>query len=117
MMFALARSTTRHSSRTAFVRSMVIHPLVIRSFASASGGQLEVTKEIQIDHDNVRDLFDRCIHLLAGIRKRAYSDKFRYKIATALHEKKIIANTLIREMSIHGDAEYDYFALFHGTQF
>ncbi|OSD03999.1 hypothetical protein PYCCODRAFT_1433904 [Trametes coccinea BRFM310] len=48
---------------------------------------LDVTREIKIDHDNVRDLFDR------------------FKAATDLKEKAILANTLVREMAIHGDAE------------
>ncbi|KAI9067110.1 hypothetical protein FKP32DRAFT_1588925 [Trametes sanguinea] len=52
-----------------------------------STGLLDVTKEIKIDHDNVRDLFDR------------------FKAATDLKEKAILANTLVREMAIHGDAE------------
>ncbi|KAI0373411.1 hypothetical protein BV20DRAFT_735039 [Pilatotrama ljubarskyi] len=52
-----------------------------------SNNLLEVTKEIKIDHDNVRDLFDR------------------FKAATDLKEKAILANTLVREMAIHGDAE------------
>ncbi|KAI0780639.1 hypothetical protein BD413DRAFT_463165 [Trametes elegans] len=48
---------------------------------------LDVTHEIKLDHDNVRDLFER------------------YKAATDLKEKATIANTLIREMAVHGDAE------------
>ncbi|KAI0334958.1 hypothetical protein GY45DRAFT_1241404 [Cubamyces sp. BRFM 1775] len=52
-----------------------------------SNAMLDVTKEIRIDHDNVRDLFDR------------------FKAATDLKEKAILANTLVREMAIHGDAE------------
>ncbi|KAI8993762.1 hypothetical protein BD414DRAFT_513444 [Trametes punicea] len=52
-----------------------------------STGLLDVTKEIKIVHDNVRDLFDR------------------FKAATDLKEKAILANTLVREMAIHGDAE------------
>ncbi len=50
-------------------------------------GFLDVTEAIKLDHDNVRDLFSR------------------YKEATELKEKTLIANTLIREMSVHGDAE------------
>jgi len=57
---------------------------------------LEVTREIKIDHDNVRDLFDR------------------FKASTDADQKKAIANTLVREMAIHGDAEeisvYNHFA-------
>ncbi|KAI0633374.1 hypothetical protein C8Q77DRAFT_1114600 [Trametes polyzona] len=52
-----------------------------------SSNLLEVTKEIKLDHDNVRDLFDR------------------FKAATDLKEKAALANTLVREMAIHGDAE------------
>ncbi|KAI0372953.1 hypothetical protein BV20DRAFT_939052 [Pilatotrama ljubarskyi] len=54
---------------------------------ATASNTLDVTHEIKIDHDNVRDLFDR------------------YKSATDLNEKTTIANTLIREMAIHGDAE------------
>ncbi|KAJ2994492.1 hypothetical protein NUW54_g7542 [Trametes sanguinea] len=57
-----------------------------RTMATASN-HLDVTHEIKIDHDNVRDLFER------------------YNAATDLNEKTTIANTLIREMAIHGDAE------------
>ncbi|KAH9892833.1 hypothetical protein C8Q73DRAFT_837118 [Cubamyces lactineus] len=52
-----------------------------------SNAMLDVTKEIKIDHDNVRDLFDR------------------FKVATDLKVKAILANTLVHEMTIHGDAE------------
>ncbi|PSR73286.1 hypothetical protein PHLCEN_2v10856 [Hermanssonia centrifuga] len=55
--------------------------------ASGKSSLLDVTNEIKIDHDNVRDLFQR------------------YKNATNEDEKKLIANTLIREMAIHSDAE------------
>ncbi|KAI0811209.1 hypothetical protein BC629DRAFT_1038401 [Irpex lacteus] len=49
---------------------------------------LDVTHEVKLDHDNVRDLFER------------------YKTATSdATQKKSIANTLIREMAVHGDAE------------
>ncbi|KAI0829654.1 hypothetical protein BC628DRAFT_1408503 [Trametes gibbosa] len=48
---------------------------------------LEVTKEIKLDHDNVRDLYDR------------------FRATTDLKQKATLANTLVREMAIHGDAE------------
>ncbi|EIW63044.1 uncharacterized protein TRAVEDRAFT_141682 [Trametes versicolor FP-101664 SS1] len=48
---------------------------------------LDVTKEIKLDHDNVRDLFDR------------------FTAATDLTEKASLAHTLVREMAVHGDAE------------
>lgn len=48
---------------------------------------LDVTHEIRIDHDNVRDLYTR------------------FKGATDKAEKWAIANTLVREMAIHSDAE------------
>lgn len=53
----------------------------------ASNTTLCVAQEIKLDHDNVRDLFQR------------------YKSATDPKQKKAIANTLIREMAVHGDAE------------
>ncbi|KAI0781893.1 hypothetical protein C8Q75DRAFT_728365 [Abortiporus biennis] len=59
---------------------------------------LDVTREIKVDHDNVRDLFER------------------YKAATDINEKRVIANTLVREMAIHGDSEeiavYNHFESF-----
>ncbi|KAI0082151.1 hypothetical protein K474DRAFT_1681502 [Panus rudis PR-1116 ss-1] len=59
---------------------------------------LDVTREIKLDHDNVRDLFDR------------------FKASSDLDEKKAIANTLIREMAVHSDAEevsvYNHFKEF-----
>ncbi|KAH9857188.1 hypothetical protein C2E23DRAFT_865769 [Lenzites betulinus] len=48
---------------------------------------LDVTHEIKLDHDNVRDLFER------------------YQATTDHKQKVDIANTLIREMAVHGDAE------------
>ena len=48
---------------------------------------LDVAHEVKLDHDNVRDLLQRF---------KSESDK---------DTKKNIANTLIREMAIHGDAE------------
>lgn len=53
----------------------------------AATNRLDVVHEIKVDHNNVRDLFER------------------YKAASDLAEKTAIANTLIREMAIHGDAE------------
>jgi len=53
----------------------------------AYNNTLDVTQEIKLDHDNVRDLFER------------------YKSASDKDERGMIANTLIREMAIHGDAE------------
>ncbi|KAI0345192.1 hypothetical protein BDW22DRAFT_1390606 [Trametopsis cervina] len=52
-----------------------------------SSSLLDVTHEIKLDHDNVRDLFSR------------------FQSTTDYTQKKAIANTLIREMAIHGDAE------------
>ncbi|KAI0675012.1 hypothetical protein C8Q78DRAFT_1010010 [Trametes maxima] len=52
-----------------------------------SAAMFDVTKEIKLDHDNVRDLFDM------------------FKAAADLKQKAALANTLIREMTIHGDAE------------
>ncbi|RPD66426.1 hypothetical protein L226DRAFT_609269 [Lentinus tigrinus ALCF2SS1-7] len=54
---------------------------------ATASNYLEVTHEIKLDHDNVRDLFER------------------YKQTTDLKQKALIANTLIREMAVHGDAE------------
>ncbi|EJF64872.1 hypothetical protein BD309DRAFT_979315 [Dichomitus squalens] len=53
----------------------------------ATGAHLDVTEQIKLDHDNVRDLFQR------------------YKQTADHDQKAAIANTLIREMAIHGDAE------------
>ncbi|KAI0344522.1 hypothetical protein BDW22DRAFT_1326619 [Trametopsis cervina] len=47
---------------------------------------LDITQEIKIDHDNVRDLFSR------------------FKQSTDAKDETLIANTLIREMSVHGNA-------------
>lgn len=48
---------------------------------------LDVTREIKIDHDNVRDLYER------------------FKAETDHDTKWATANTLIREMAVHSDAE------------
>ncbi|KZT67227.1 hypothetical protein DAEQUDRAFT_399413 [Daedalea quercina L-15889] len=52
-----------------------------------ANAQLDVTREIKLDHDNVRELFQR------------------YKTTTDAATKKAIANTIIREITIHSDAE------------
>ncbi|KAI0647354.1 hypothetical protein C8Q79DRAFT_1009458 [Trametes meyenii] len=54
---------------------------------ATASSPLDVTHEIKLDHDNVRDLFER------------------YEATTDLSEKASIANTLVREMAVHGDAE------------
>jgi len=57
---------------------------------------LDVTREIKLDHDNVRDLFER------------------FQNAKDQDQQAAIANTLIREMAVHGDAEeisvYNHFS-------
>lgn len=45
---------------------------------------LEITHEMKLDHDNVRDLFER------------------YKVSEEEVLKKKITHTLIKEMMIHG---------------
>ncbi|KAI0702976.1 hypothetical protein C8T65DRAFT_655250 [Cerioporus squamosus] len=57
------------------------------SSVGTATNMLDVCHEIKLDHDNVRDLFER------------------YKATTNRDEKATIANTLVREMAIHGDAE------------
>ncbi|KZT63666.1 hypothetical protein DAEQUDRAFT_770409 [Daedalea quercina L-15889] len=52
-----------------------------------ANAQLDVTREIKLDHDNVRELFQR------------------YKTTTDAPTKKAIANTIIREITVHSDAE------------
>ncbi|RDX56461.1 hypothetical protein OH76DRAFT_1460142 [Lentinus brumalis] len=54
---------------------------------ATASNYLEVTHEIKLDHDNVRELYER------------------YKQTTDMNQKGMIANTLIREMAVHGDAE------------
>jgi len=51
------------------------------------GGLLKIANEIKLDHDNVRDLYER------------------FKVARTHDERGVIANTLIREMAVHSDAE------------
>lgn len=53
----------------------------------AAAISLDVAHEIKVDHNNVRDLYQR------------------YTAASDPADKTAIANTLIREMAIHGDAE------------
>ncbi|EMD38246.1 hypothetical protein CERSUDRAFT_93778 [Gelatoporia subvermispora B] len=91
MFFAIARSSSaalRRSSTRIALRTPVhrFAPLYLRTMATSSS-LLEVGREIKLDHDNVRDLFDR------------------YKAASGHDEKVALANTLIREMAVHSDAE------------
>lgn len=53
----------------------------------ASGQLLDVTREVKFDHDNVRDLFAR------------------FQSTNDRTMKTAIANTFVREMEIHNDAE------------
>ncbi|CDO73569.1 hypothetical protein BN946_scf185014.g39 [Trametes cinnabarina] len=89
-MYASSARTALASFARTRTPALFLRPTAAR-FAlrtMATGGTyLDVTHEIKLDHDNVRDLFER------------------YKAATDLNQKTIIANTLIREMAIHGDAE------------
>jgi hypothetical protein len=67
---------------------------------------LDVAKEIKLDHDNVRDLFARYMPpILVSIYSSCLPSSLSFTAATAVDEKAAIANTLIREMAIHSDAE------------
>lgn len=89
--------STVHHARYPLERILVPRTLVasratsaisaIRMLATAAR-LLDVTQEIKIDHDNVRDLWAR------------------YQEPTNQVNKRALANTLIREMAIHSDAEY-----------
>ncbi|EED85135.1 predicted protein [Postia placenta Mad-698-R] len=59
--------------------------LLVREMAS--GQLLDVTREVKFDHDNVRDLFAR------------------FQSTNDRTMKTAIANTFVREMEIHNDAE------------
>lgn len=64
-MFRLALRSPRAPPRYLVVPSTSISakPLLVRAVTSSSWptaeGLLDVTQEIKIDHDNVRDLFER----------------------------------------------------------
>lgn len=47
-------------------------------------------REIKVDHDNIRDLFERL--------KKAHASK-------DVEEVEALANTIVRETAIHGEAE------------
>ncbi|KAJ8083349.1 hypothetical protein PM082_009221 [Marasmius tenuissimus] len=85
----LSRQTPRIATRR--IPTTLIRPTPTPSYyaamSSATTGQLDIAREIKLDHDNVRDLFER------------------FKLATSKDEKGIIANTLIREMAVHSDSE------------
>jgi hypothetical protein len=67
---------------------------------------LNFADEIKIDHDNVRDLMQRCVPNRMCNAGDIYSAvQCRFKAATSQDEKAAIANTMIREMAIHSDAE------------
>ncbi|KAI0785520.1 hypothetical protein C8Q75DRAFT_775252 [Abortiporus biennis] len=89
-MYSVTRLACKQTARVSSHRLPVFISLHARTLATATAEQLlDVTNEIEIDHNNVRDLFER------------------YKLCTNYDDKDLlpIANTLIREMSIHGDAE------------
>ena len=70
-----------------------------------SNGTLDVTQEIRLDHDNVRDLFQRFVGIVSLDIFRSTQSIPRFKAASDTQERKAIANTLVREMAIHSDAE------------
>ena len=79
---SFARARLARPARTLSVQNQVRFARTM-----AYNNTLDVTQEIKLDHDNVRDLFER------------------FKSATDKDQRAMIANTLIREMAIHGDAE------------
>ena len=66
---------------------------------------LEVTEQIRIDHDNVRDLFERYLAFTLVNVLSCSPPATRYKLCTDHAEKAALANTLVRELAVHGDAE------------
>ncbi|KAI0093450.1 hypothetical protein BDY19DRAFT_923768 [Irpex rosettiformis] len=84
----VARNALRLSGRNGLTsgRIAIRNATAVRTLATYST-LLDVTREIKLDHDNVRDLFAR------------------FGRATDQKEKTLIANTLIREMFVHSDAE------------
>ncbi|TFK50060.1 hypothetical protein OE88DRAFT_309015 [Heliocybe sulcata] len=104
-MFARVAVRPSAALRLARPSSSLYSPIALRSrsLATVSPTLLDVTNEIKVDHDNVRDLWSR------------------FQAATEKQERAVIANTLIREMAVHGDSEEisvynDYYKLgFDGT--
>ncbi|PCH37699.1 hypothetical protein WOLCODRAFT_65056 [Wolfiporia cocos MD-104 SS10] len=82
------RFATRTCASPAYARPRLRTSSIVLARMMATGGELlDVTREIKLDHDNIRELLER------------------YKKTTDIDAKKPIANTLIREMAIHGDAK------------
>jgi hypothetical protein len=79
-------------------------PLVSRGMATAPR-MLDVAEEIKLDHDNVRDLLERCGSFWCSVQLRADALGFRFMSTTDKNKKGALANTLIREMAVHSDAE------------
>jgi hypothetical protein len=65
---------------------------------------LNVAHEIKLDHDNVRELWTRYGVPLLRLLRRELMHHLRFQTASP-QDKPVIANTLIREMAIHSDAE------------
>ncbi|PVG04855.1 hypothetical protein CPB86DRAFT_778170 [Serendipita vermifera] len=89
------KSALRHPSRSVLVYSPH-HHIRLYGMATAtketaalgsSGHELDVAQEIILDHNNVRDLY------------------MRYVKETDRENKRALANTIIRELAVHGEAE------------
>ncbi len=57
-MFAVVRIALRTSSRSEFLKSSIASNSPVR-FLATTTTWLDVTQVIKIDHDNVRDLYER----------------------------------------------------------
>ncbi|THG98597.1 hypothetical protein EW026_g3601 [Hermanssonia centrifuga] len=78
-MFAVVRIALRTSSRNTILRSSILSTPPVRLLATTTTW-LDVTQEIKIDHDNVRDLYEREISVYndykaVGLRDTAQHNK------------------------------------------
>ena len=65
-MLATARNVLRVSGRASVARTRLVPvTTTVRSLATTTSW-LDVTQEIKVDHDNVRDLFERYEVLMCG---------------------------------------------------
>lgn len=77
-------------------------PLAIRAMSTAHG-LLDITKEIMTTFVNYSN--GEFTRLVLQVNNMTVDTTLSFKKSTSLEKKKAIANTLIREMSTHGDAE------------
>ena len=79
--------TTAYPTGQLYTRTTPALAFAMSTTTATQGNLLNVAEQIKLDHDNVRDLYQR------------------FKVEKDKTQLAILANTLIREMAVHSDSE------------